>query len=488
VDDKWSSLDAENPARVELPALKAGRRYRSRVEVRRTGVRALLDDKPVCEFAELGRLGPRSKPWPRDPRQLGVSVWGGPVEFHSAVVQDVSGSGTVTRAVAKLAVIDALALVNADRPVDDRGGSGERRPTGWLVVGHKAEGQAVHTALNMAPRAPAEYDLTVELTTVEPGRLVFRVPLPTGTACQAFVGADRNGYGRRYAYERVDGHAGTAADNPSARDGPERPVGKRMTVQVEVRRTGLRTLVDGAVAAEWGDLSQVTWPPGGGKLEPGVVGVSCFGGAVEFHRIEIAPPPATVDVLALADPAKDGRSGTWQRRGADLVGDGDWSGEQGGFTILNLPYHPPAEYDFAVEFTLTKTHPCLRLGLVLPDGRAVQWMMNYGADRRHGFQSVDDKPVTDPGNPTVVHRPELAVGRRHTTRVEVRRDGLRAFIDGAAVSEFRGDFARLGVAANLPRKARVLSLAIWGGPIEFHKAEVRDVTGKGTVTRPSAPP
>jgi hypothetical protein len=312
---------------------------------------------------------------PRDRRDDGREGEGGPDALGTAVEPAplVSDKGTVTRPAAapapekSPAVIDALALVNTDRPVSRNGGSGERRSTGWLVVGKNADGQPVHTALNMAPRPPAEYDLTVELTTVEPGRLVFRLPLPAGTSCQAFVGAKRDKYGRRYGYEMVDGQGDTTADNPSVRDGPERAVGKRMTFRVQVRRSGLRTLVDGVVAAEWADLARVTWPRAAGKLEPGVLGVTIHGGAVEFHRVEIAPPPAAIDLLALVDPAKDTKEGSWERRGADLIGSGTGTGGNPGHAILGLPYRPPAEYDFTVSYT-RKAFAKVVQHATLPDG------------------------------------------------------------------------------------------------------------------------
>jgi hypothetical protein len=115
----------------------------------------------------------------------------------------------------------------------------------------------------------------------------------------------------------------------------------------------------------------------------------------------------------------------------------------------------------------------------------VQWLMSYGREPRHSFECADSNPLRKSTMPTTAH-PKLDQGHRYTARVEVRRDALRAFIGGTAVAEFRGEVARLSVPAHLrPRDSRTLALTALRG-VEFHKAEVTEFTGRGTLTRPAA--
>ena len=69
---------------------------------------------------------------------------------------------------------------------------------------------------------------------------------------------------------------------------------------------------------------------------------------------EGSPTIGPIDLLKYADPRKDTVKGNWTRQKTDLVA-------SGGHAILELPYWPPAEYDFLAEFTLDpqKAQACL---------------------------------------------------------------------------------------------------------------------------------
>src|SRR5205085_600260 len=128
---------------------------------------------------------------------------------------------------------------------------------------------------------------------------------------------------------------------------------------------------------------------------------------------------------------------------------------------------------------------------VLLAGRPCRWAMCgviNGQGRLNCFELLDGLGVADPGNPTTRDRPPPPIGRRVTSRVEVRRDGVRALIDGEVVTEYRGDPARLTVPTFLlPRDPAQLAITVGGAPLHLYTATVTEVTGRGTRTRPAAP-
>ena len=76
---------------------------------------------------------------------------------------------------------------------------------------------------------------------------------------------------------------------------------------------------------------------------------------------------------------------------------------------------------------------------------------------------------------------DLEKGRRHVSRVEVRKAGLRGFLNGVELVNWSGDFKRLspGTTAAL-RDDKHLGLGA-ARDVVFHKIIVREITGIGKV-------
>ena len=101
-----------------------------------------------------------------------------------------------------------------------------------------------------------------------------------------------------------------------------------------------------------------------------------------------------------------------------------------------------------------------------------------------GFFTIKDLWQTT-SNPTNVRRPGLLEsGRRHTCLVEVRGNLLRASVDGKVVKEWKPDWEGLKLPDFLELSdGAALGFASYKSPTIVHRIEVREVSGRGRVTR-----
>jgi hypothetical protein len=112
--------------------------------------------------------------------------------------------------------------------------------------------------------------------------------------------------------------------------------------------------------------------------------------------------------------------------------------------------------------------------------------MGHGTGQWVAFEFVDEKAAFDEANPTRKRIDWEA--RRYTSTVEVRRDRLRALLDGQVITEYRGDQSRLRIPRYVqPPDPTALGLALYAGPVQFHSATVTEVSGRGRVTRATGP-
>ncbi len=75
-------------------------------------------------------------------------------------------------------------------------------------------------------------------------------------------------------------------------------------------------------------------------------------------------------------------------------------------------------------------------------------------------------------------------GRPHVSMVEVRRQGVRGYLDGELLVPWKTDYRDMSVhgAWRLPNNTPI-GIGIWKGRVQIFAAEVREVTGTGTFTR-----
>jgi len=188
-----------------------------------------------------------------------------------------------------------------------------------------------------------------------------------------------------------------------------------------------------------------------------------------------SPPPAdpepkhvvrdgSVDLLALIDPAKHAVRGAWRRQDGALSADTD--------ALLHIPYVPPAEYDFRIDFARQGGNAPVRQFLSRGD-RTFAWVMGAEANSLFSFDRL--RGVSGLANPSAVQLPAgLENGKRYTAVVKVRRNRVLAFLDGQLVTEWRTAFDDLAddTLWDLPRDLR-LGLGTSLGPTIFYRIELR---------------
>lgn len=189
-----------------------------------------------------------------------------------------------------------------------------------------------------------------------------------------------------------------------------------------------------------------------------------------------------INLLALLDPKRDSVTGQWTRGSNTLIGD---VAKKQRTARIEIPYEPPAEYDFRIEFT-----PQEAVGggqYLTAFGRDFAWDFFAGAKNRAcGFEFVDDLPLLQ--NTSCVMLSPVVAGRRYVSLVEVRRGSVRGFLDDQLVTERMTDYRDMSTPPywKLTHENR-LGLGC-SGRMTFHRAELRGIGGRGRSAIPTAAP
>ena len=136
-----------------------------------------------------------------------------------------------------------------------------------------------------------------------------------------------------------------------------------------------------------------------------------------------------VDLLAATRPSQDAVGGSWQRQGAALVVQAEGAKPQN--ARIAFRYTPPREYDFEVTFTRQSGNNSIALHFVCGTGQA---SFDIDAWDQHlvGIQNIHGATLQQ--DPAQEKRQRLVNGRTYTVRLQVRREGVAAFLDDAQVS------------------------------------------------------
>jgi len=181
-----------------------------------------------------------------------------------------------------------------------------------------------------------------------------------------------------------------------------------------------------------------------------------------------------VNLMPLIDPTRDTVTGIWKCQAGKLIL------ESSNFARILIPYEPPAEYDFRIILRRVARMTAV-VQYFSHTGRAAMWLMGARNNTTFGFQMVDGIAV--PQNRTCIQTKNcLETGRDYTSILQVRNNGVKAFLDGKLISEWATDFsdASLGSTWDLPDK-RLLALGCSMSSFEFPKIELLEVTGKGRI-------
>jgi serine/threonine protein kinase len=159
----------------------------------------------------------------------------------------------------------------------------------------------------------------------------------------------------------------------------------------------------------------------------------------------VAAQPVTIDLLALVDVKRDCVSGQWRRTPEGLVAEASEMPEVNRAKRLQLPYSPPEEYDFEMEFTpaagnfRTTQH-------LWAAGRSLTWEYDSKPLGQvpfiSGFSRLDGMQAQQSPESLKRETPLLTPGNRNRSRIEVRRGSLRVVLNDSEVATWRGDFTR----------------------------------------------
>ena len=194
--------------------------------------------------------------------------------------------------------------------------------------------------------------------------------------------------------------------------------------------------------------------------------------------VNYTPPPEVearwneaIDLFPLIDPERDAVVGKWTFNEKGLAVAAEKCSR------LAIPYQPPEEYDFRADFTRETNGFDINLIFSI-SGQNHLWMMDSWS--ACGFGGTYQ-------NPDAVPTPGIANNVRHTVIVEVRKDSLKAFLDGRMLKSIVLWKAASLVTPDwrLPDESLV-GIGAWNSGMVFHRIAIREVTGKGKL--PDADP
>ena len=181
-----------------------------------------------------------------------------------------------------------------------------------------------------------------------------------------------------------------------------------------------------------------------------------------------------IDLLPSIDPAKDAVAGVWTMSKGGLSSSG--SGQE----RIEIPYQPPAEYDFRVTFTKLSGNNCV-IQLLAHGEDPFIWVMS--TDGMFTFHYLKGAGIGN-NRTTVQKRTGIKARSRYVSLVRVRKDGAEALLDGKPMSKWPTDYTDVVVAPFwLLRDKRLLGLAAADAKTVFQKVEVKEVSGAGKFTR-----
>ncbi len=185
-----------------------------------------------------------------------------------------------------------------------------------------------------------------------------------------------------------------------------------------------------------------------------------------------------LDVLPLVDVSRDAGVGNWKR-----VSDGIACENPAGANVLQLPYEPPEEYDFEIEFTTTGAGLNVNQ-YVAASGQMFAWKLNSHNVNPplYGFELLDGKFAKENKEAATQIPDAIKDGQRYRSTVEVRRGSLRTLLDGKELVKWTGDFKRLSLEPATPMKhPGRIGIGSWRRPVTFHSVTVREVSGAGKL-------
>lgn len=203
------------------------------------------------------------------------------------------------------------------------------------------------------------------------------------------------------------------------------------------------------------------------------------------------------DLIALVDLPQNGLLGRWQKKDDSLV-----CPEQPDWTLCEIPLEGhPVSYDLRVR-CMRGSGPARALYFPLRVGNGgatvVFDYINIGSDlfrdglKRAGLETVFSRAVTHADGMWVSRQSWFPQGVMRALLIQVRRGGLKVFVDGELAFSWKGDWADVqqeGILVSSLAKAKKTGIPIFGVGLyqcgmEFYRIQFREVPEDGTLSTP----
>ena len=186
--------------------------------------------------------------------------------------------------------------------------------------------------------------------------------------------------------------------------------------------------------------------------------------------------PPKVDLLKLLDFKKDTVSGKWSFEGAVLLT------SPTKFARIQVPFHPPAEYDVRLAAVRTAGTDSIVMGLV-GGGRPFAVIVDaFEKNPFSGIERIDGKAFPDneaahPGRIVETGKPVELV-------YSIRKDRVRVTLDGKPIIDWKADYARVSPYEEWRTPdEKSLWLGSWTAPWRITALELTPVSGEGRLLR-----
>jgi hypothetical protein len=168
-----------------------------------------------------------------------------------------------------------------------------------------------------------------------------------------------------------------------------------------------------------------------------------------------------INLLALIDPERHTLGGNWRKENGELISDHSHRAK------VYVPYKPPAEYDFKIEFTRLGVDNCV--AQMFTHNKSAALILGGWKGTASGFQQLNGKSANS--NSTTVLGIKWEIGKRHTSIVKVRKDGIEAWLDGERICVYATDGADLH-NRDWPINEAALGIGSEVSPTVFHSIEL----------------
>ena len=491
--DEWQSFDITfRAAQFDASGTKT---VNARVSVLHNG-------RLIHDNVEIPKSTGKGEPESAAPGPIRLQAYGSPVRFRNISVRPLDEAATAAPAAVQQPrqSLDLLALTD---PVKDRikveRGASHSKANAWerrgSALAYVSDGGSGKLAPPVAINARS-YEIEVDFERLS-GEGRFHVDLPLDGNRIIPLNFDSKN-------KMVNCRAG---DPWPANRGPRARVVVRLDRSPNVEQDRITVRLDGELVVDWqGNAASVAQ---GGEAHPDFPGqpatsiyihkdsyevrfwqLRTFDGEAKVLRGSDTAPAAAdawqdaINLLPLVDLSQDVNSGKWEAGPGGLVATDIKNMSQ----KIQPPFRPPEEYDYRVSFTPIAGNADVAIGLTAKGRSFVFYMKKYANDHCLGFEAIGGKAIAH--GPTAHRFPHLEMARQYTVVVEVRKNGLRGYLDGKLVAQWATDYSDMSAWPVWKFKDDALpGFGCSLSTVAFQEVKLREVTGKGTFTRgaPSVP-